>query len=73
MVSLERIRRAETGWAKGILKSASHGDSGEVDRHCEKEGDGEYREAKKEGKKKSGECENKKILFFFFTMVNSSS
>ena len=26
------------------MKSASHGDSGEVDRHCEKEGDGEYRE-----------------------------
>lgn len=52
MVSLERIRRAETRLAKGILKSASHGDSGEADRHCEKEGDGEYRERDLDGVRK---------------------
>ena len=45
------------------MKSASHGDSGEVDHHCEKAGDGEYRdegngedrEAKRERKRKTGE------------------
>ena len=40
----ERILQAETGWAKGILKSAIHGGSGVAGRHCEKEGDEEHRE-----------------------------
>ena len=67
------------------MKSASHGDSGEVDHHCEKAGDGEYRdegngedrEANRGKEKEKLESEKErdvriKKYFFFFTIVNSS-
>ena len=55
------------------MKNVSHSGSGEANRHCEKEGDGADREAKREKKKRPGASEKErdggenKIILFMYT------